>query len=899
MAAFSAAEPAGHGDPWRAYGLIMGSGSASGSADRERLLERSPELAVLEKAAAMVSVRRSGRLVLVAGEAGVGKTALLRDFCAASRGVRVLWGGCDALLTPRPLAPLVEIAEQAGGELAGLVDAGAAPGALVASLARALSSAFPALLVLEDVHWADEATLDLLRVLGRRIEALPALVVVTYRDGLDRAHPLRVVLGELSAGRNIERLPIAPLSLTGVAALARPYGVDAGELHRRTGGNPFFVTEVLAAKGAELPGSIRDAVLARAARLGAGARSLLDAVALVTPRADLWLLERVARDELRFLDECLSSGMLRAEGAAVGFRHEMARTAIADSLSPWRRLELHRLILTALSAPPSGQPDAARLAHHAEAADDGAAVLRFAPDAAQRAAAVGAHRQAAAQFARALRFAAELPWQQRAQLMARLSYECYLTEQITEAIDARRRALAEHRRGGDRLREGDDHRWLSRLSWFAADNATAETEAVLAVDLLEPLPPGPELAMAYSNLAQLGMLAGDWPRAASWGERAVGLAERLGETETLAHALNNVGTAELLQGDAAGRAKLEMSLQLSLDHGFEEHAARALTNLSSACVELHDYAGAEHYLGAGIEYCRDHDLDSWLLYMYSWKARADLEQGRWDLAADAAASVLEHPGVSGPSRIASLTVLGCLRARRGDPDPWPPLDEALELAEGTGELQRMAPVAAARAEARWLAGQDEAVAGETEAALALALVKADEWRAGELAAWRHRAGITDDLTADQIAEPFRLEWQGDGEGAARRWSDLGCPYEAALALARSDSEAAMRQGVTRLRELGAWPAASRVARQLRQRGVLDIGVGPRAATRRNPAGLTARELQVLELVADGLRNSDIAARLFLSEKTVDHHVSSILGKLGVHARMEAADYAVRTGIIER
>ncbi len=214
----------------------MESGS-EGRADQARLLERSGELAVLDEAVAAASGGRGGRLVLISGEAGVGKTALLREFCAARPDLRVLWGACDALLTPRPLGPLVDIAEQAGGDLARLVDAGAAPATLVAGLAQALTGRSAALLVLEDMHWADEATLDVLRVLGRRIETLPAVVVVSYRDGLDRAHPLRVVLGDLPAGHHVERLPIAPLSLAAVTALAEPLGVDAGELYRRTGGN--------------------------------------------------------------------------------------------------------------------------------------------------------------------------------------------------------------------------------------------------------------------------------------------------------------------------------------------------------------------------------------------------------------------------------------------------------------------------------------------------------------------------------------------------------------------------------------------------------------------------------------------------------------------------------------
>jgi DNA-binding CsgD family transcriptional regulator len=871
----------------------------------EVLLERADHLARLEGMLDAVRGDCRGSLVLVGGEAGIGKSALVRAFVARLRGTRVLTGACDPLNTPRALGPFVDVADATRGAPAAAIADGAATGPFVAALLAELAGPPPAVLVLEDLHWADEATLDALRLLARRLDRTPVLVVGTYRDDeVDAAHPLRILLGELPR-RAVARLPLEPLSPAAVAALAEAHGaaVDAPALHRRTGGNPFYVTEVLAAGGA-LPDTVRDAVLARAARLGPGARALLDAVAVVPPRAEPWLLEALAGD-LDALDEALASGVLRAERDAVAFRHEIARVAIEDALAPHRRVRLHRAALAALAAPPSGRPDVARLAHHAEAAGDAGAVLQHAPAAGEQAARVGSHREAAAQFARALAHADALAPTRRAELLERRSYECYLTDRIDDAIAARRAALAEHHAAGDRLRAGDGHRWLSRLAWFSGDNATAEDEAARAVALLEGLEPGPELAMAYSNVAQLRMLAGDVEGTRAWGERAIALAEQLGEAEIRVHALNNVGTAVLVAGDPAGAGPLQASLDLALDLGLEEHVARAHTNLAAGHAGLRAYDDAERHLDAGIAYCVEHDLDAWRLYMLGHSARCALDRGGWDAAADAAAAVLAHPGVAVPSRVAPLTVLGRLRARRGDPDPWTPLDEALALARGAGELQRLGPVAAARAEARWLAGEDAAVAAETDAALALARRRGDGWVAAELLAWRARAGIVEDAAAmledmTSVDPAFAAELGGDAAAAVAQWRARRCPYEAALAaLAAGDGSGLARDAVAELQELGARTAARRAARILRERGVRDVRHGPRAATRGNAGGLTRRELEVLALVAEGLRNGQIADRLFLSERTVGHHVSAILRKLGVATRGQAAAEAVRQGVVGR
>jgi DNA-binding CsgD family transcriptional regulator/tetratricopeptide (TPR) repeat protein len=586
--------------------------------------------------------------------------------------------------------------------------------------------------------------------------------------------------------------------------------------------------------------------------------------------------------------------MLHSERDGLAFRHELARLALDDLVPPDRKRALHGRAVAALAEPPHGSLDLARLAHHAEAADDGEAVLRYAPAAGDLAASLGAHRESAAQFARALRFAEAEPPEARAALLGRRSYECYLTDQIEEAVEARLAELDLWHAAGDTLREGDAQRWLSRLYWFLGRNREADERAAQAVALLEPLPAGVELAMAYSNMSQLRMLAGDVDPAVAWGGRAIELAERLGAVEVLAHALNNVGTAEAAVDPPAGHAKVEQSLELALEHDLEEHVVRAYTNLSSIALSAKRYDAAADHVRAGIAYATEHDLDSWRLYMLGTRAVLALEQGRWDEAADVSPEVVRSASAAAIHRAPSLVVLGLLRARRGDPGVWPALDEVLALVERIGEVQRVAPAAAARAEAWLLEGRPEPVQAETEAAYRLALERGTGWEIGELAWLRRRAGV-DEPAPEGAEEPWALLLAGDWRRAAELWAEAGCPYEAAQSLAEGD-EAALRAALDGLNRLGARPAAAIVARRLRDLGARGLPRGPRAATRTNPANLTPRELEVLGLVAGGLTNGEIAGRLFLSEKTVGHHVSAILRKLGVRSRGQASAEARRLGL---
>jgi ATP/maltotriose-dependent transcriptional regulator MalT len=864
------------------------------------LLEREPMLARL-RALLEETRRRHGRLALVSGEAGIGKTALVRAFSAEAVDADVLWGSCDAVLPARPFAPLVDIAELVGGDLRAALAESERNRVFDSFLALVRETHRPRLVVLEDLHWADDATLDLVRVVGRRLHNLPVLVIGTYRsDEVGDEHPLRLALGDIGAGTGVE-LGVPPLSVEAVEALVGRVELDPAALHRATAGNPFYVTEVIAAGRDAIPPTVRDAVLARSRRVSRSGQRALRAASVLETTFEPTLLQAIAEADTTAVDECVARGMLQVDGDLLRFRHDLAQQAIRDALSESELVALHRRALAALRA--AGELDPGRLARHAVEAADAAAVLELAPVAGDRAAALGAHREAAVYYAAALRVMPKGSERPRAELLESYASAALIVDDVDAALASQEQALECWRRLGDTRAEGNCLRSLSLATWFSGDAERSIELAELAVERLEDASAPPrELARAYATLAQRYMHGfRDEAVVLSWSRKALELAQEAGDEPVAVQALTTLAVIEIYLGRERGWTMLEESFARANAAQAHDEAARAVINLVEAGRDLRRYDIVDRYRDEAVDYMVEQNVDLELFRrrLESDLAEVALERGRWDETARRADTLLAEPRTATVIRFKALVVLGRLRARRGEDDPWTLLDEALELADAHTEHERLYALRAARIEAALLDHNDALARAEADSVMRLRPEGSlDPWWLGELGFWAWRAGTIDTVPAG-AAEPYALHVAGRHRDAAAAWRTIGCPYYEALALADSDHEQDLREALGILHSLGAAPTARTVIERLRSMGAHAIPRGPRSGTRQNPAGLTGRELEVLTLLGEGLRDAEIADRLVVSPKTVGHDVSAILRKLGVPNRVAAAEEAARLASQDR
>jgi DNA-binding CsgD family transcriptional regulator/tetratricopeptide (TPR) repeat protein len=845
------------------------------------LLERDQELAILQDVASVAGEQRLGSVVLLSGEAGIGKSALVQAWAETlGADVRVLVGWCDDFLTRRPFGPLHDIARSTAAPLRDAIaraDTGAVLDAMLTELEHPLRST---VLVLEDVHWADEATLDVARYVGRRIERLPAVLVLTFRDdALVPDHPLHGVVAALPR-RVVRRIRLPALTSAAVAELAAGTELDAREVARVTAGNPFFVVEVVR-EGSRVPASVADAVRAQVQTLPAAARAVLDRLSLLPAGADRALL-----DALGITSEDLSAaearGVLHVTEHEVRFRHELARLAVQATLPAASRIAHHEALLDRLL---ELDRDDVEVLHHAVEAGRGDVVAGRGPRAAHEAFRAGANREAASHQHNVLAYAQRLEPAVYAQLLEERAWTLYNLHRFEEAVRAAEAAVEVRAGLGDPVAHGRALTVLSRMR-FVANEPEAAIATVEAAAALLDREDDEEVrieslvarAVTYALIEHPAQLA------MQLTERAVDLTEDLGRSDLRSLALNYRAVSQCAGGATPDIQDFHDAVRLALDGGHLELAARAYANLSFELLLSREPSQATlPLLAEALAFCEDHDFPSHAFDVRARQAAVVCALGRWDEAERELRALRETTEQHGLIDLIALESLSRIAVRRGDEDADDVLDGAWELAVRSAAPPYIGLIGVIRLERAWLQGRSDAAS----CLAALPLERLRPRLRAEALRYAQLAGVEVTVPPD-VAEPWASGLRGRWDVAAEAWRADQRPYELAVELLSSDEPEAMLEALRRFDELGAAPAARLARQRLREQGVRSLPRGPQAATRDHPAGLTLRQAEVLDRLSQGLTNVQIADELVLSVRTVDHHVAAVLQKLGVSSRQQAA-----------
>jgi ATP/maltotriose-dependent transcriptional regulator MalT len=847
-----------------------------------------------------------GHCLMLSGEAGIGKTALIRSFCQEHRHhAKIYLGTCDALFTPRPLAPLYDIIWQIWGDdwkkdeprrQSGAPDDRTA--LFTEFLHRFDQLHGPALVVFEDIHWADEATLDFIKFFARRVTRTRCLFILTWRDDeINSHHPLRNLLGQLPA-HSFTRVHLQPLSKKAVEDLATTRGYRGEDVYSISGGNPFYVNEILASYSPGIPDNVKDSILSVYNRFDRKTRQVCEFLAVAPTGLETNYLEQLDPDYADALADTLETKIVLLKDNRLQFKHELYRRTIESSLSPFTRIQHNKDILTRFRADFEANGEIERIIHHAKNANDHNTVVHYAPVAAKNAAAVGAHIEAARLYFSAIEYYPGKDPGMLVSLYEPFAYECYLTNRMKESIIYQQKVAQIWRETANAEKLGNALWFLSRLWWFDGNRRQAERFAKEAIDVLANQPPSRAKAMAFSNMSQLKMLSDQTVECLHWGDKAIEIAQQLHDEEILCHAYNNIGAAQAKVPAyyKKGYELLRKSLDIALRNHLQEHAARAYTSMSYSAVVTKDFPVAAAILKEGIHYCEELELDSWRTYMLSCKARLLLDTGHWDEAEKIAGQLINSDTQASIVKIGALTVIGTLKMRRNQPDALQFLTEARTKAFEAMELQRILPALTALLEYEWIIGKPILEKTAIEYVIGLLSQGGTLRESSEFDFWLWKVR-GEHIPLHLVHDRYRADNPKMALETAAAWDRLGCPYEKALFLFEGDEDA-KREAIGIVQNLGAIAVYEKMKLAMRSEGIRSIPRGSRKSTRENPALLTERELGVLELLKEGLQNKEIGARLFISAKTVDHHISAILFKLDVDSRTRAVTEALRRGIMK-
>lgn len=851
--------------------------------ERVELLEREAFLGALGEYADEAAAGR-GRFVLVSGEAGAGKTSLVDTFMSQRSDLVWLHGACDGSFTPRPLGPLHEISTVVGGRLRELCSSDDRRELFAEFVAHLDASSTTVGVVVEDLHWADEATLDWLSHLSRRIARSHALVVVTSRNDEPAGDgQLRAMLGQVATHHSTRRMSLPRLTSDAVRTLVGGDADEAERIFTLTAGNPFLVGEALSMPPGTVPHSVADVVAARTLQLSPEAQRLIAAAAVIGRPAAAPLLAAVSGVSGDALDEAVAGGLLVDEAGALRFRHELTRFAVERATPDYKRSELHRICLQALAR--DGADDS-ELAHHAEGAHDAAATLRHAHAAGHRATALGALREAAVQYERALTHADERDLPRLAELREALANVLSLRDHWEEAVVHREAALALRRELGDVEGTSFNLRKYAVGLWRLCRGKESSAADAEVESMLDDMPDSAEKGWATVHTANhvldtsvvIGML-----------DDAGRLAERFADPGLMAYAAMLRGCNEYCAG-RDGATDLERAISIAREADDLPMAAVAYTNLYDSVVGNLTYEQFDWVYREGLPFILDNDIGTYSICMRASRATVLTRRGAHREAVDLATSLLRET-MSNINRCHLLVPFGISLVRLGDLTGVDRVLEAWQLGVEADDTFWTASAVSGVAQVAWILDDPDLVTDDMVSVLHRPDAGLFPCARGELVMWLHRLDRLDGLGRQvlDVPAPWLLTLAGDEIAAASAWESRGCPFEAAAALASTEDPGCWQRALELFTHLEADPSAARVRRLLREHGNgAPVPRGPRSATRAHPAGLTLREAEVLGLLADGLTNTEIARRLFLSPRTVDHHVSSVLAKLGVGSRAEAA-----------
>lgn len=863
------------------------------------LIERAGVLELLQNQLSIVS-HGEGHCIFISGEAGIGKTSLVKTFCKQQEDECVIYNGtCDALFTPRPLAPVYDIIWQVRSDLWPGSHTIEERSELFLKLFHELKNKKEKILIVfDDIHWADEATLDFIKFLARRISQLRCLFILTYRDDeLNPGHPLRNVIGALSPDA-FTRIQLKPLSRQAVYKLADKKGYNAEDVYNISGGNPFYVNEILASYSPGVPDNVKDSILTVYNRQEEGTKNAWEICSIIPEGLEINRFAKL-KSSWEGMDRCFALKIIIIKNDRVIFKHELYRRTIEGSLSPFKRIALNKRMLELFLESFEEGGDIERIVQYAKNANENQVVVKYAPVAARQAASVGAHIEASKLFLTAIEFSDGSDPDQLLEFYEAYAFECYLTNQTKEAIIYATKTLQLWKQKQDPEKVANCLYFLSRLWWFNDNVRKAESFAEQAVEVLDNQPPSSAKAMAYALMSQLKMFSDLSDECIVWGEKAIALARQLSDSAILSYALGNVGSVRtrIPALRKNGFEMLQESLEIALQNSYQDYAGMAYLNLAYNAMIIKDFAMSKEALAIGIPYCEENNLNLWRVYLLTIKAKLTLETGNWTEAYDIASKLVEDERPSKIIEIYAFTILASIRMRTGNSDQiLSLLKEATEKAFETMEPQRIIQALTAFLEYEWLTGNRFIEKTILESTIKMIEERGNIYKNSEFAFWLQKAR-GQSLPLKEVYEGYDISSLAKAEKAARLWKKTGCPYNEALVLFEGNDDD-KRKAITIVQALGADAVYQKMKLEMRLSGIKKIPRGLRESTKTNPAQLTNRELDVLGLLQKGVQNKEIAGILFISPKTADNHISSILFKLDVNSRAKAVTEALRLGILK-